>query len=658
MAPSIRFASSSLRGFLVLALLSRTDGRVIDGFAVKGNKNVAPVLGRGYSYTTGMFLSKCLSHGAITPPSFDYTFHFRETQSQHQIDASNGIENKLYQPETPGGRSMHEKSKLNSMGFKKTGKMENSVQTHLMFAEMKIDKYYASMDESESVLDGNVQAMLARQDFLGVISACGPSYVRGIRRTAELIVSFEYSSVKSAGSTKFENSMRSDGNAFDFGQAKLDAKRNKRGVTEDEWVDGGGRSGGKDYLSVIKNSQLGEWVGKKTSVLTGPADSMRNRGMGYVKDKGKSLDKFMRKGDKFMRKKVDKLGDGSIKMEASHSLEMSYYANFSTLKITVKAFGLDMSTMRDGETLTATSMEEYDIVMQTGFRMMATNPFTGSISSIEVVPWTFNAQFQAGIGAGSILMYTPPNQSIQKPYPNTLKLVYFLNNAEHFIKLEHIARYKSNMIHLLSNCMNFLWSMSGQELCHTLIERHDDKPNNDELDIFYEYTTGLGNNDLSRNHASAFDWREYGVENGAEDKVISSSRLKWFLDGMHEQGSEYLIETVSTQYSNWMTHYFGPCLTKLSEQRYNMVSGNMFTSHWMSHPQCNKVTCLMESAIWDTTVGANKCTLNNPIQTPWTKLLDSFCMPIPIHRKSARILIFGGGNLVYYGSDGKCNNAY
>ena len=76
---------------------------------------------------------------------------------------------------------------------------------------MRVERYYSSVREELSPLSEDATTLLYRQDYVGFFKACGPSYIRSIRRAQEVtaIFTFESSSVEYA--RQFANGLRTVG---------------------------------------------------------------------------------------------------------------------------------------------------------------------------------------------------------------------------------------------------------------------------------------------------------------------------------------------------------------------------------------------------------------------------------------------------------------
>lgn len=70
---------------------------------------------------------------------------------------------------------------------------------------MRIERYYASVREEVSPLSTDALYLLANEDYIGFFKACGPTYVRSIRRLQEVSTFFIFSSTNTERSTEYAN---------------------------------------------------------------------------------------------------------------------------------------------------------------------------------------------------------------------------------------------------------------------------------------------------------------------------------------------------------------------------------------------------------------------------------------------------------------------
>ncbi len=81
-------------------------------------------------------------------------------------------------------------SEYKSSEYKSTRKEKTN--RHMVVTIMNIDRYYSSVREEVSPLSPDATTLLDRQDWIGFFKACGPNYVRGIRRRQEITAIFRF----------------------------------------------------------------------------------------------------------------------------------------------------------------------------------------------------------------------------------------------------------------------------------------------------------------------------------------------------------------------------------------------------------------------------------------------------------------------------------
>jgi hypothetical protein len=73
---------------------------------------------------------------------------------------------------------------------------------------MRIERYYNSVREEVSPLSDDATTLLDGDDYIGFFKACGPTYVRSIRRAQEVVTYFIYSSSSSSRASSFGRQIR------------------------------------------------------------------------------------------------------------------------------------------------------------------------------------------------------------------------------------------------------------------------------------------------------------------------------------------------------------------------------------------------------------------------------------------------------------------
>ncbi|MCP4294718.1 MAG: hypothetical protein GY786_03845 [Proteobacteria bacterium] len=142
-------------------------------------------------------------------------------------------------------------------------------------------------------------------------------------------------------------------------------------------------------------------------------------------------------------------------------------ASSRKLTITVAAFGLGKN---DNATLISYDISTFKASIADAFISMQ-NPRTGKVSSIEVVPWVENTDFQASIKLEEdteVLEESSDNEAQQNQSPRKL-LLYEKNNilnqnAEFFAEIERMDRMMLNRYYKAKICRQYInenWMSNG-----------------------------------------------------------------------------------------------------------------------------------------------------------------------------------------------------
>mmetsp|Transcript_12864 Transcript_12864/g.28403 ORF Transcript_12864/g.28403 Transcript_12864/m.28403 type:complete len:521 (-) Transcript_12864:197-1759(-) len=184
------------------------------------SKDVSPVLGRGYSIATGSYHSTCLIVNTLTDPTSDYDYFFEEVKTAGRFSAA--FSHKMSKTDT-----------FTALGDKVSGDFQLQVEAgasyHHIIGIMKSDRYYTSIDETQAQVLGEVSNILSRGNVIQFFQACGPNYIRSIRRSTEvgscftfkdysvnIDTEFAYEIEGSAGNTGFQGGLRFDRKALEM----------------------------------------------------------------------------------------------------------------------------------------------------------------------------------------------------------------------------------------------------------------------------------------------------------------------------------------------------------------------------------------------------------------------------------------------------------
>ena len=90
----------------------------------------------------------------------------------------------------------------------KKSKTNTETKTRYINASMRIERYYSSVREEVSPLSNDAIQLINGQDYVGFFKACGPNYVRGIRRAQEVTAFFIFTSTNTERSTEYSRKVQ------------------------------------------------------------------------------------------------------------------------------------------------------------------------------------------------------------------------------------------------------------------------------------------------------------------------------------------------------------------------------------------------------------------------------------------------------------------
>jgi hypothetical protein len=122
-------------------------------------------------------------------------------------DFTTGSEVELEQSAKLGGSGGYGPVKAEmEIGASTTSKIKSTTQN--VIASMTIERYYSSVKEEVSPLAEDAFTLLQSQDYIGFFKACGPNYVRSIRRVQEVHAIFKFTSTSTEIAASFVSSLK------------------------------------------------------------------------------------------------------------------------------------------------------------------------------------------------------------------------------------------------------------------------------------------------------------------------------------------------------------------------------------------------------------------------------------------------------------------
>lgn len=179
-------------------------GRTVSDYRIRDH-DLTPVLGRGFSLATGTLQSSCLEVVERTRPSYDYDYYFTEVKSSSEEEVEKSFEGKFKGSFSYWGVKVKIKASVKSASKSNTKKSKRFI-----IATMRTERYYDSVDEIHARLSSDAHSLLASGQYISFFQACGPNYIRSIRRAQEVTAIFEYESESKTGNSEFEAKLKVD----------------------------------------------------------------------------------------------------------------------------------------------------------------------------------------------------------------------------------------------------------------------------------------------------------------------------------------------------------------------------------------------------------------------------------------------------------------
>jgi len=179
-------------------------GRTVSDLRIR-DQDVTPVLGRGFSLATGSLQSSCLEVVERTKPSYNYDYYFTEVKGESEDEREASFSAKFKTSLSYWGASADIES---SASMKSSSKVKKT--KHFMLATMRSERYYDSVDEIHARLSPDAQTLLEDGQYISFFQACGPNYIRSIRRAQEVTAIFEYESNEKDADSEFEAALKVD----------------------------------------------------------------------------------------------------------------------------------------------------------------------------------------------------------------------------------------------------------------------------------------------------------------------------------------------------------------------------------------------------------------------------------------------------------------
>jgi tetrahydromethanopterin S-methyltransferase subunit G len=191
---------------------------VIDGELLNDLRRT-PVLGGGFSLTTEDYKSLCFDNVETTIPSYDYDYTFYSNESETKSESKSKSEYSF----NYGFKSFGASGNVGGGGGGST-ESQSKVNRVNMFAVIRLNSYYASLNESKSILSQQAKDLIQSEDVIGFFDACGTYYIRTINRYSRLYAWLTLESKETVTANSFKYHLEASIRSRFVGSASMKAK--------------------------------------------------------------------------------------------------------------------------------------------------------------------------------------------------------------------------------------------------------------------------------------------------------------------------------------------------------------------------------------------------------------------------------------------------
>uniref|UniRef100_A0A7S1G1Q9 Uncharacterized protein n=1 Tax=Corethron hystrix TaxID=216773 RepID=A0A7S1G1Q9_9STRA len=623
------------------------------------NRNQTPVMGRGYSAATSQMLSSCMIVPDLTNPTFDYDYKYQEvskTFSGYGLEVPYGHGNSLFDDfknfvGVGDGDGLFDCPVMDKIFNAMRRETDNLISGNIfadqraqfVFTVMKADLYYNSADESSMSLSADAVGLLRRGEFIGFIQACGPAFIRSIRRTKQIGTLFTMKTSSTQSSSYFSSWFW-----FRRGGQSTASSSNTNSLNIE--IFGVGL-----YFNAADSTLVAKSMDDYDAVMAYGFESMKDQRTGLVESieilpwasstsfqVAAKLDFTLEQDDcselteRTCNGKKCKVGTGDT--DDRDCMAVCYVQNSDT--------ALDCS---NGYTCTPDNC--YRVLgsqKETGFAYVPVNAEDCFLTTQRNKFATNEESFVENDDA----VYTPTTELLCNSEPDKtyligkttfspqIKIFNFMSNAEFIANVDAIVRNKFDSLELLSQCTGLMHSYSETKLSRKYVlntlnplpmENYDQVARNNQ-------NTGLAILPTDFTYPlTALRLKDIITGDRCAGRPANDCLNPTCTTGpCHNRAVRFLYGRKVTEFNSFINVFYGQCLLKLSEESLELDSGKIFTHHWLSITECNKPLCLLRGS----TINGTDCALSSDMQAsidstvydPKTEqdyefLVQSFCMP-------------------------------
>jgi len=573
-----------------------------------------PHLMAGYSISTGIVYGSCSSFGGVTKASNDFYSNLIKIESNLTIQ-----ENLV-----PLQKSLSYswlKETIDYESNRLTVLFGDTYFTRHVVSTLRMDRYYSSAESKDMKLSDAAKTLLEVQNFFTFYQTCGPTYIRSVRRSAEMVAIVKFLTRSTVTSPVVLELVKGGSE----GISNINVVSRFRGCYKDDFQ----RRALPDYIGSGMNLNR---CGRRCSDkgwnffgIQGESECYCGYGPSEVGEDvphyaihgqlprsqcscGKSNVGALR--NCVYQITADRVNDDIITLQDRSETSAS-----QTMSTNIRVFGMGLgdktsaSMEKPGNSLIASSAVELREVIEFCFLQMQ-DEFSGTVVSVDVLPWIFNPNFLVASQFSKKTVSNGSEDGAISKISTARRKYNLMSNAEFLSQVDEIYQSKISEFRTAQQCTTLL-QQKPSNLRQNFLSNYNDISQPFDNETIQALTLG-----------SSIMVEEIDFKYSTVGRLLDLFTSDPIFPGHYVVSFQIMFEI-----SDYYNGFYIPCISALSQANSAVVGGVMASSHWTDLEKCNDQLCLLPTGIYDNVLGRCRLQTEGAQLLQKKSLIEFYCMP-------------------------------
>ncbi len=425
------------------------------------------------------------------------------------------------------------------------GSSKSQTKVYSLAATMRIERYYSSVREEISPLSADANTLLANQDYVGFFKACGPNYVRSIRRAQEVTAIFQFKSSSRAMAQEWSSTAMAGGGM----------------------VTGVVNAFGYSYSSSLGKSKFASINSELTIKIIGFGLGLTQEGSETMV--ATTMDEFT-SVMKFSFNSMTR-AEQSFRIGMVYGIEVVPWVHNTKFQLAAKLAAENLEIPLPRSLIPKAFLKSGSSHIDSKFQIANHEHFTCKNTSFKVDKFGFCCEaeqlYNIQTKTYRSIATAEPTNDVCKPLRSVDKAVLkdnMVNNGEFVSRLEAAFRYKLVQIGQIEKCLSSISAIPEKYYFHYL---------------------------------RAKDTVKYSTVAPVRPALL---HVKMAVDPKGDYG---LVKHMALELDEWVEQFYTPCLGALFGMNEATVPDTdvsyFMVNPWYSHDECMKLSCLSVNMQWD-----------------------------------------------------------